>query len=108
MRRGPNKVEQVRALFTPGTVLECVENTWIPAQDGSRRRVERLGREFADVELLGEEGRPGPYRMIVPHRVRDVLAVDGSEAIYLLGEEPEEMRGHTVRVRVVSGPEEGR
>lgn len=98
MGKGQNKVEQVRKLFAPGTVLECVQNTYIPAQDGSRRRVEKLGRDFADVELLGVEDRR-PYRMVVPRRVRDVLSVDGREATYLLGERPDQLRGHTVTIR---------
>lgn len=100
-----NKVEQVRALFREGEVIECVKNTLIPARDGSRRLVRTVGRSFADVEIVDSEGAGGkPYRMVVPTRVRDVLAVDEHEATYHLDESSERLRGHTVTVRRLGQP----
>jgi hypothetical protein len=108
MKRGPNEVEQVRELFAPGTVLGCVEDSYIPAQAGSRRRVGRLGRAFAEVEMLGEKGRRTRYRMVVPRRARDVLSIDGDGATYPIGDSPERLRGQTLTVRRVAAPREGR
>lgn len=105
MPRRMSKVDQVRALFREGEQIECVKNTYISAQDGSRRLIRRVGRSFADVELLGPEGPDGkPYRMVVPTRVRDVLAVDEREATYYLEESSERLRGHTVTVRRLGAP----
>jgi hypothetical protein len=96
-----NKVEQVRALFREGEVVECVKNTYIPANDGTRRRVTKVGRSFADCEVIGGDKAGEFFYMSLPTRVRDVIAVDEREATYLLGESMARLQGHIVTIRRV-------
>lgn len=98
-----NKVEEVRALFREGEEIECVENTYIPTQDGTRRRITKVGKSFADCELASTgDGKDRTFYMALPTRVRDVLAVDSSEATYYLDQSLDRLRGHTVTIRRVS------
>jgi hypothetical protein len=95
----PNKVEKVRALFRAGQLVECVENTYIPKHNGTRRRVVKVGKTVVDGEQVDGEKAGQPFRMTLPSRVRDVLAVDDRQATYLIDESLERLRGHTVTIR---------
>lgn len=88
-----SKLDQLRALFPVGAVLECVENTYIQGRHGDGlQTITRAGKSFCDCEKDGK-----PYRMTLPTRVRDVVAVDADTATYKLG------RGeHTVTYRRVA------
>ena len=90
-------LDQVRALFTEGALIECVENTYRPEISGTRRRITRVGRSFCVCDLLEndkvtEEGFWKTY----PKLARDVLHVDEQSVKYRLG------RGeHTVELKVI-------
>jgi len=99
----PNRVDQVRALFTEGAVIECVENTYIPRNNGARRLVRKVGKSFADGEVLSGHQSGGLFRMTIPSRVCDVISVDAEQATYRLDESRERLRGHTVTIRRVNG-----
>jgi hypothetical protein len=96
-----NKVEQVRALFREGGVVECVKNTYIPANDGTRRRITKVGKTFARCQVIGGERAGEPFYMSLPTRVRDVIAIDERETTFLLDESVARLRGHTVTIRRV-------
>lgn len=96
-----NKVEQVRALFREDEIVECVKNTYIPANDGTRRRITKVGKSFADGEVIEGDNAGKPFYMSLPTRVRDVIAVDEREATYLLDESVVRLRGHTITIRRV-------
>jgi hypothetical protein len=100
----PNKVEQVRALFHVGELVECVQNTYIPKHNGTRRRVVKVGKTVVAGEQVDGAKAGQPFRMTLPTRVRDVVAVDDRQATYLLDESLERLRGHTVTIRRL-GPE---
>lgn len=88
------KLDQVRALFEPGTVLVTVRNTYRPELDGTRRRVRSLGRTVYSCDILDGPTAGRAFRGVLPARARDVLAVDTSEVTFRLG------RGdHTVTLR---------
>jgi hypothetical protein len=95
-----NKVEQVRALFSVGTVLECVENSYAPKLAGTRRRVTKVGKTFAKGTLLSGRGEGEPFYMYLPTRACDVLAVSDKAATYRIDESRERLKGHTVTLRV--------
>jgi hypothetical protein len=99
----PNKVDEVRALFREGELVECVENTYIPARNGTRRRILKVRKSVVDGEVVDGERAGQPFRITLPTRVRDVVAVDDQQATYRLDESSERLRGHTVTIRRV-GP----
>ena len=92
-----SKLDEVRALFPVGGVVECVENTYAAKQgfdrSGMRLTVERSGKTVCDTR--GEDGKP--FRNNLPTRVMDVVAVDDTSATWLLGRDD-----HTVTYRRVA------
>lgn len=101
----PNKIEQVRSLFAKGAIIECVENTYIPKNNGAQRIVHKLGKSFADGEVLTGHHAGGKFRMAIPTRVCDVLLVEGDRATFRLDESSERLRGHTITIRRVGESE---
>lgn len=100
--RKPNKVDQVRALFTEAEVVECVENTYIPKRGGTRVTLTKVGKSVADGFADG-----APARIYLPTRVKDVLSVSEDKATYLLDQSLERLKGHSVTYRVVKGGQGG-
>jgi hypothetical protein len=93
-----NKVEQVRSLLSEGTVLECVENTYIPKLNGTRRKLTRVGKAVAEGVSLDAACEGKLFRMYLPTRVCDVLAVSDDEFTYLLDESVERLCAEGSRV----------
>lgn len=79
-----NKVEQIRRRFSPGARIRCLENTYIPSHRGETFRVTASGRSKA--EAVSEKDG-SPYRVTLPTRVRDVLAVYPDRVSFLIDEE---------------------
>jgi len=96
-----NKVEQIRALLGEGTVLECVENTYIPKLSGTKRKLTKVGKSVAQWVSLDGDGKGNLFYMTLPTRVCDVLAVSGDEFTYRLDESLERPKGHTTTLRVL-------
>jgi hypothetical protein len=97
-------VEKVRALFSEGAVLECVENTYRPELNGSRRRIDKLGKTFADCTTLDgpDAGKPGGFYMSLPSRAGDVVELTDDTVTYRLdGPAANDGAEHTVTLRVV-------
>ncbi len=90
-------LEQVRALFPIGAEVECVENTYRPELNGTRRRITRVQKQRLGVEVLTGPGVGRPFDVVLPARARDVLELTGEQVRFRLG------RGeHTVTYRVLS------
>lgn len=90
-------LEQVRALFPVGAEVECVENTYRPELNGTRRRITRAQRQRLGVEILTGPCVGEPSVMVLPSRVGDVLELGADCVKYRLG------RGsHTVSYRVIA------
>ena len=89
-------LDQVRALFEDGAVVECVENTYRPELNGTRRRIDKLGKSYADCTPLDgpDAGKSCGFRMALPTRARDVLAVSADAVTFRLGRDD-----HTVTLR---------
>lgn len=90
-------LEEVRQLFPIGAVIECVENTYRPELNGSRRRVSAVRKSSLDVEVLSghDAGKPG-FVMALPARAGDVLSRSANTVTFRIG------RGeHTCTFRVI-------
>lgn len=98
-----NAVERVRALFTEGAVIETVENTYIPKNNGMRRRITKLRKSGFDAVVLNGHLEGKAHVGHFPARVKDVLAVSDTEATFYLDQKRERLKGHTLTLRVVSG-----
>lgn len=92
-----NKLDEVRALFPTGAVIECVENTYTREKGfdraGMRVTIERSGKTVCDSR--SSDGKR--FRTTLPTRVGDVLHVDGESATWRLDVDGE----HTVTWRLV-------
>jgi hypothetical protein len=90
-------LEEVRALFPHGAVLECVENTYRPELNGSTRRVSRLHHTKLGVEVLTGPGTgKSGFDMALPARAGDVLELGPDRVKFRI------RRGeHTVTLRVL-------
>lgn len=91
-------LEEVRELFPIGAVIECVENTYRPVLNGSRRRVTGVRKSSLDVEVLSGHGagKPG-FVMALPARAGEVLSLCYDTVTFRIG------RGeHTCTFRVIS------
>lgn len=80
-------LDKVRALFNPGGVVMCVENTYIPDRNGTRYGVIKVGKS------VWTPDEPG-FRGTFPARARDVLHVDETSATWRIG-----LDDHTVTYR---------
>ncbi len=90
-------LDQVRALFPLGAEVECVENTYRPECNGTRRRITRVQKQRLGAEVLTGPGVGRPFDMVLPVRARDVLELTGEQVRFRLG------RGeHTVTYRVLN------
>jgi hypothetical protein len=89
--------DRVRALFEEGATITVVSNTKRPQLDGSTRRITRLGKSFAECDVLSGPGAgAGGFRMPLPTRAGDVLAVSELEATWAMDGPAE---GHTLTIR---------
>ena len=79
-------------MFEPGAVIECVENTYIPARNGTTRVVERAGTTVVDCRFEGK-----PYRMEMPKRVSEVEELADGAVRYPIGRD-----AHTVTLRRIA------
>lgn len=79
--------------WTTGTVVECVENTYIPGRAGVRGAVWRPGKTSIGLAFAGEQG----HRVSLPQRVSDVLELTEDAIKYRLPLR----EGHTVTWRIV-------
>jgi hypothetical protein len=68
-----NTLDRLRARLTVGTVMECVENTYIPDRAGGTITFTRVGKSTAEATWSQREG---VYGVSLPVRVRDVTWLD--------------------------------
>jgi hypothetical protein len=98
MPKPSSTLDQVRALFPLGALVECVENTYRPELDGSTRRVTRQYRSKLGVELLtGPGAGEAGFDMALPARARDVIDLGPNTVKFRLGRDE-----HTAIFRVLS------
>lgn len=91
-------IERVRALFPDGATIRCVENTYIPAHNGTLRRITGGGVGYREcVILTGPRARDRGV-MYLPTRASDVLSVTDSSVTFKLPRRP----GHTNTLEVVA------
>lgn len=81
-----------------GERVTCVENTYIPSRNGLILRLNRVGKSVADATAVNtrgsvEAGYSG-YRINLPTRVRDVVALNDHTVTYKIG-----VDDHTVTYR---------
>jgi hypothetical protein len=89
-------LEKVRAMFPLDAHVECVENTYRPELNGTRRRVTRVQKQRLGVEVLTGPGAGKPFDLVLPSRAGDVLALTSEQVTFRLGREE-----HTVTYRVL-------
>lgn len=87
-----NLVQQAQQFYAQSRELECVENTYIPRQNGHRRIVGRVGKTSYACTVDGKA-----FRGTIPTRVRDVVAISDDEITHKIGRD-----GHTVTLRRVA------
>jgi hypothetical protein len=80
-------------MFEEGATILCIENTYIPARNGTTRVVERSGPTVCDCR--DEDGKP--YRMEMPKRVTQVERLEGGAIRYPIGRD-----AHTVTLKRVA------
>lgn len=85
-------------MFEPGAVILCVENTYIPARDGTTRTVERAGATVSDCRT--PDGKP--YRMEMPQRVGTIEHLPDGSIRYPLGGPATKHGNHFVTLRRVA------
>lgn len=91
-------LQQARAWFRVGDVLEQVSNTYIPSLDGSRRRVDHVGRSFYDSTMLdGPLAGTSAYRGRIPTRAGDLIDVGDEQITTKIGRDE-----HTITLRRVT------
>lgn len=102
-----SKVEQAQAFFADARIVTTVRNTYRPEVDGTRLRVDVVGKSFVDGVVLDEilrangdvASRVGSrFRCNIPKRASEVVAVSDTEATFKLGA-TERLRDHTVTYR---------
>jgi hypothetical protein len=91
-------LETIRDLFPLGGIIECVENTYRPILNGSRRRVTGVRKSSLDVEVLSgpDAGKRG-FVMTLPARAGDVLTLSEDTVTFRIGRSE-----HTCTFRVIS------
>lgn len=72
-------IEKVQALFVEGSTVECVENTYIPARNGTRWLVGEVGKSY----WCPADG--SNFRGSIPTRAGDVVRVDEKSATWRIG-----------------------
>lgn len=87
-------IDAFYARMTVGTVVECLENTYIKARVGVRGTVSQPGKTAISLKAAGVDG----YRMSLPERVSDVLELTEDTIRYKLASR----EGHTVTWRIVA------
>lgn len=94
----PNTLELLRARLTPGAVLLCVENTYLPVRAGTTRTVTELKTRCARVTW--RDGKPG--EMALPMRAMDVTWIDPDTVRWPLDPTGKTrcLAGHTVTFRL--------
>jgi hypothetical protein len=98
------KLEALRARIPAGTVLECVENTYRPQLNGSRRSVTDNRPTFFDYVVLDGPQRGEVGRSAWPTRASEITWLDARTVRWPLGRRGGRLAGHTVTFRL---PEEG-
>lgn len=96
-----NAVDQTRELLAGAAVIECTENTYIPNRAGLRLSLSKVGKTVADGEQLTGERAGEPFRLELPLRVKDIVAVSDDAVTYLLDQKLERLKGKTVTYRVI-------
>jgi len=91
-----SKVDKVRRLFEPGTLVVCVENTYRPQAAGTQRLITHATKAACSFEHDGRR-----MWMDLPTRVRDIVALDGNTVTYLLDPAKTDGARHTLTVRVL-------
>lgn len=74
-----------------GTVLRCVENTYIPRRAGMLATITKPGVNVFSAEMDGKS-----YRMEFPTRARDVVSASADQVTYKIGRDE-----HTVTWEIV-------
>jgi hypothetical protein len=88
-------IDKVRELFEEGGTVTCIENTYRTELNGSTRRIDKLGKSYADcTPLTGPDVGKGGFYMALPTRAKDVVAVTDTEATWKIGRDE-----HTVTIR---------
>jgi len=105
-----SKVRQAQEFFATADVILTVENTYRPELNGTRRRVYRVGKSYADATLLDDSASYGTLgkvqkagtdcRISIPTRAADIVAVGEDEVTFRLGRY-ERLADHTVTLRKV-------
>jgi len=92
-------IERVRALLPVGATIVCVENTYIPRHNGTTRRLTAGGVGWRECEILtGQDAGKRGFRMNLPTRARDVLAIGDRSVTYRIAPG----RDETVTLEVLS------
>jgi hypothetical protein len=97
-QRAITPLQQAKLWFHVGDRLLQIENTYIPAMDGSVRRIDKVGVSFYDCTIVdgGGKNHGKPYRGNIPTRASDVVAINDHTITMKVG------RGeHTVTLRRV-------
>ena len=79
-------LDAVRALFHPGQIIRVVENTKRAELDGTLRLLTKVAARAMEATVLTGpgEGTPG-FRMPLPTRAGDVVAIDATTVSYRFG-----------------------
>lgn len=81
-----------------GELVTCVENTYIPSRKGLILCLDRVGKSVADATAVNTRGSINAgergYRVNLPTRVRDVVALNDHTVTYKIG-----VGDHTVTYR---------
>jgi hypothetical protein len=96
-----NSLDRLKATFVPGTIIEVVEQTYIPALVGSYRRIEAGGTKTSYRFTILDRADAGTMHTNYPKRVGDVTWVDDSIVRISLDNGVEARAGHHVTFRIL-------
>jgi hypothetical protein len=98
-----NSLDRLKTAFVPGAMLEVIEQTFVPALIGTRRRIETGGNKtsyrFAEI---GEDNKT--HRTGFPKRAGDVTWIDDSTVRIALRMGFKEPSDHHVTLRFLVPP----